>query len=118
MDIVDGAKALAIEHRAIVIVSGAIDVLTDGVSVVKNENGHPIMSKVTGMGCASTALLGAFASINPNALQASSHCVALVNICGEIAFKKSNGPGSFKPLFLDQLFNITVEEIRAHGNFS
>ena len=38
----DAARALALEHRTVVAVSGPVDHLTDGERVVRIHNGHPL----------------------------------------------------------------------------
>src|SRR6478672_7837604 len=55
----DAARALALEHHAVVAVSGPVDHLTDGERVVRVHNGHPWLTQVTGVGCALGALVAA-----------------------------------------------------------
>ena len=66
----DAARALALEHRTVVAVSGPVDHLTDGDRVVRVHNGHPWLTKVTGVGCALGALVAAFAAVVPDPLLA------------------------------------------------
>ncbi len=107
----DSAKNLARETGAIVVISGAEDFITDGEHVISIKNGSPMMPKVTGMGCTATALLGAFAAVNKNTLIAAAHGMAVMSICGEIAAKKSSGPGSLQMHFIDTLYNLTDKDI-------
>jgi hydroxyethylthiazole kinase len=46
----DSAKALACSTKAIVVISGETDYITDGTTVETVKNGNPMMAKVTGMG--------------------------------------------------------------------
>src|SRR4029077_820824 len=46
------ARDLATLHGTVVAVSGPVDHLTDGKRVVRVSNGHPLLTKVTGVGCA------------------------------------------------------------------
>lgn len=110
-DYLSQAKNLAIKNRCIVWMSGKTDVITDGQFVFLIHNGHPLMSRVTGMGCTATALTGAFAAVNQNLLLACAHSAVTMGIVGEIAARQANGPGSFKCLFIDALYNISLNEI-------
>lgn len=105
------AKNLAIKNRCIVWMSGKTDVITDGQSVFLIHNGHPLMGRVTGMGCTATALTGAFAAVNQKLLLACAHSAVTMSIAGEIAAKKASGPGSFKCAFLDALYEISLTAI-------
>lgn len=69
------------------------------------------MSKVTGMGCTATALIGAFQAVNSDATIAATHAMAVMGIAGEIAAEKSTGPGSVQVNFLDTLYNLKAEDI-------
>jgi hydroxyethylthiazole kinase len=70
-----------------------------------------MMPYVTGMGCAATALIGAFAAVNPSPFQAAAHAMALMGIAGEIAAEKAPGPGSFQVRFLDALYHIEKADL-------
>lgn len=107
----DSAKKLAAETGAAVVISGATDYITDGDAVESVSNGSPMMARVTGMGCTSTALAGAFAAVNPDMLEAAAHTMAVMGIAGEIAAAVSEGPGSLQMNFLDALYNLDDETI-------
>ncbi|MDR3623540.1 MAG: hydroxyethylthiazole kinase [Chlamydiales bacterium] len=114
MEHVQQAKLLASRKRCIVWMSGKSDIITDGESCIFVHNGHPLMEKVTGMGCGATAIAGAFLAINPNAFLGLVHAAILISISGEIAARRSNGPGSFIPLFMDTLYSISLAEIEEY----
>jgi hydroxyethylthiazole kinase len=59
------AGALARELGVPVAITGAVDFITDGARVVRVANGHPLMGRVTGTGCGATAVIGAFAGVDP-----------------------------------------------------
>lgn len=110
----DSAKILAKQTKAIVVVSGETDYITDGKNIEMVYNGNPLMAKVTGMGCTATAIVAAFAAINSNTIQAATHGMAIMGIAGEIAARKSSGNGSMQANFLDELFNLNREIIEQH----
>lgn len=111
---IDAAKRLAQETGAVVVISGPEDFITDGAEVLSTKNGSTMMARVTGMGCTATAVLGAFAGVNPNRMEAATHAMAVMGIAGEIAALKSGGPGTLQLHFLDTLYNLgedNIEEI-------
>ena len=86
-------------------ITGAVDVITDGGRVARIHNGHRLLSRVTGTGCMTTALVGACAGVAEDAFLAAVAGVASMGIAGEIAFELagSRGTGSFHMAILDAL---------------
>lgn len=105
----DAAKMLAKETGAVVVISGEDDYITDGERVHIVHNGSTLMPKVTGMGCTASAIIGAFAAVNPNALEAATAAMTVMGLSGELAAAKAEGPGSLQLHFLDCLYNLTHE---------
>lgn len=103
---IDAAKSIAYKNNCTVVVSGQTDICIKHDHQINIHNGHPIMAKVTGMGCTASALIGAFAAVNKDHFLASIHAMLVMGIVGEIAALKSNGPGSFLIHFCDVLYNI------------
>ncbi len=110
---VSAGQMLSKEYGSIICVSGAVDYIISSKQIIKIMNGHPLMSRVTGMGCIATALVGAFIGIEENILHAVSAAMAIMSIAGELAVSLSNGPGSLQVHFLDKLHNISREEFLA-----
>ncbi len=108
----DAARVLATRYGCVVTVSGATDIIVSSGHVVRVTNGHPMMPRVTGLGCTATALTGAFAAVNPSHLDAAAHAMAVMGIAGEIAAAESPGPGSFQVRFLDALYLLQEPDIR------
>jgi hydroxyethylthiazole kinase len=106
------AQALSRRCRNVVVVSGATDVIVEGEAVVRVGNGHPLMPRVTGLGCTATALVGAFAAVNPSPFRAAVHAMALMGIAGEMAAERSAGPGTLQMHFLDALYLVQESDIR------
>lgn len=107
-DALSAAKTLAQRTGAVVVISGQTDYITDGHEVRTVEGGHPIMTSVTGMGCTATALVGAFAAINPSPIEAATHAMAVMSLAGERAAAKCAGSGSMQIHFLDELYNLSI----------
>jgi hydroxyethylthiazole kinase len=111
-EVADEARALSRSAGCVVTVSGPVDLIVEGDSVIRVANGHPMMPKVTGLGCAASALTGAFAAVNPSPLQAAAHAMAVMGIAGEMAAERSAGPGSFQVNFLDALHCMQESDIK------
>lgn len=107
----ESAKSLALNTSSVVVISGETDYITDGKKVVAIENGSSMMPKVTGMGCTSTAIVGAFLGVSTNILEAASSAMAVIGISGEIASEISKGPGSLQMNFLDTIYNLEGSDI-------
>ena len=105
-DAVEAARKLAAETGAVVVISGATDYITDGYVVHTVEGGDEIMTAVTGMGCTSTALVGAFAAVVEDPLIAATAAMAVMSLAGERAAARSRGNGSMQVNFLDELYLI------------
>ena len=93
------------------VVSGASDFVTNGTFAARIDNGHPLMSRVTGLGCTASALIGAFAAVNPDPYHASIHAMAVMGIAGEIAAERAEGPAGLQVRFIDALYKLAAAEI-------
>lgn len=108
----DAAEALDAAHDlsratgALVVVSGAVDYVTDGARLAAVANGHHLMTRVTGVGCALSALMAACCSVEVDALAASSHALAILGLAGELAAGAAAGPASFRIGLIDGLYNL------------
>ncbi|SEA40445.1 hydroxyethylthiazole kinase [Desulfuromusa kysingii] len=108
------ALDLAKHYDNVVVVSGATDLITDGNNKAYIPHGHPMMAKVTGLGCTATAMVGTFSAINRDNFVAAAHAMALMGICGEIAVKKAQGPASLQLHLIDTFYTIDQENIAAY----
>jgi hydroxyethylthiazole kinase len=99
----DAVRAFAQRHGTVVALTGATDLVTDGTRTIRIGNGHPLMTRVTAMGCAATALVAAFAALESDALEAAAASLLVTGVAGEVAAERAKGPGTFQPAFLDAL---------------
>jgi hydroxyethylthiazole kinase len=105
---VDAARALARELGAVVCVSGADDHVVDASGRWATlSNGHPWMTRVTGVGCSASALVGAFAAVQPDAWRATVAAMACLGVVGEMAVERTQaaqaGVGRLQVELLDGL---------------
>ncbi len=110
-DALSAAQSLARSTGAVVVISGEVDYITDGTTTHTVEGGNPIMTSVTGMGCTSTALVGAFLAVESNALVAATSAMAVMSLAGERAAAYAKGNGSMQVAFLDELYNLTPDKL-------
>ena len=107
----EAAQILSTKFGGVVSISGRTDLIVEGSRTIRILNGHPLMSRVTGMGCTATALTAAFAAVNPSYFAAAANAMAVMGIAGEIAAEHCAGPASFEISFLDALYNIQESDI-------
>ncbi|MBN2905279.1 MAG: hydroxyethylthiazole kinase [Rhodobacteraceae bacterium] len=112
-----GARELARATGAVVAVTGPVDFVTDGTRAWHIANGHPIMPRVTALGCGLSGLVGAFVAGQP-AAEATVSALAYYGLAGEIAAGRATGPGSFQPAFLDALHGLTPAAVSAGARVS
>jgi len=96
----------ALDTLAIVALTGTVDRITDGAQFVSIENGHPLMARVTAMGCAASALVAAFLAIESDAFTATAAALLAFGVAGGIAGERASGPGSFPAALLDALYAL------------
>ncbi|WP_420490658.1 hydroxyethylthiazole kinase [Neobacillus drentensis] len=118
-NIIDLAITAAQKLNCLVVITGKEDVITDGKTTYLVNNGHPIMTKVTGMGCLLTSVIGAFAGVEKDLMTASVAALTYYGIAAEKAAAKTaeQGPGSFQIEFLNQLSLISSEDINLHASY-
>ncbi|MEH7305472.1 hydroxyethylthiazole kinase [Neobacillus drentensis] len=118
-DIVTLAIKAAQTWKCVVIITGKEDVVSNGETTYLVYNGHPIMTKVTGMGCLLTSVIGAFAGVEEDLILASVAALTYYEIAAEKAAGQTaeKGPGSFQIEFLNQLTLVSFEDIQLHASF-
>ena len=95
LEAVQAARSLARELGAVVCVSGADDHVVDASGRWATlSNGHPWMTRVTGVGCSASALVGAFAAVQPDAWRATLAAMAHLGVVGETAVERVQAVGA------------------------
>lgn len=112
---IEFAKNLSLQTKAVIVITGAIDLVVSEKKSYIIENGHPMMAKITGSGCMLAALIGAYAGSNPEyIMEAAAAAVIAEGICGEKAAKRTaeekRGTGSFSIYLIDEMSRLTGEE--------
>lgn len=109
------------ETGAVVAVTGAIDVVTDGKTTYCIRNGHPDMGKITGTGCQLSALTTAFLAANPDdQVEAVAAAVCAMGLCGEIAHARMSeldGNSSYRNYIIDAMYRLTPEALEQGAKY-
>jgi len=97
------AREAARRLGVVASVTGPVDHVSDGETVLAVANGHELLAMVTGTGCMSSALTGCFLAANPHALAAAAEALAAFGVAAEDAAVDARGPGSFHVHLYDAL---------------
>lgn len=108
---ISAARFLNSRFGSIVCISGETDIIVSDRQIIYVHNGSTLMTKVTGLGCSASAVIGAFIAGIENKVDAAVAAISLFCISGEIAAKQASGPGSLQMHLLDKLYTITFEEM-------
>ena len=92
-----------------VAATGETDYVSDGERTLAVSNGHPLMGRVVGSGCASTAAVGCFAAVSGGEAETVAHALAYFGRAGEVAAERAEGGGTFEPRFLDALDALATD---------
>lgn len=111
---VNFARELSKQTGAIIVITGAIDIVSDSNDTYVIKNGCKEMSRITGTGCMLSAILAGFISANlDDKLKASACCVATMGYSGELAKEKvvanDLGTSSMRTFIIDNLSKMDNE---------
>ena len=115
---VAAATSLAKKSGSVVAVTGPVDFVTDGSRSARIANGHALMGRVTGTGCAASAILGAFSAVDPDPYTAAVGGLVAFGVAGELAARTDPGPGSFQVLLLDALFALSAADLKERARIT
>lgn len=110
-------RTLARKTGSVIAISGVIDLVSDGETVVVLRNGCATMARITGSGCMLTSLVGAFCAACPeHPLDAVCSAMGVMGVCGELAEKRRlqnhTGNATFRTDLIDAVFNLTEQELK------
>jgi hydroxyethylthiazole kinase len=111
----EALKRYALDKLCTVALTGATDRITDGARMMAIENGDPLMSRVTALGCAGTALVTACLAVEADPWLATVAGLMGFGVAGECAAVRAGGPGSFAVELLDTLARLDRETLRTRA---
>lgn len=107
------ARLAARQFNAVVALTGPCDYISNGERLALVDNGHPLLSTITGSGCMATAVIAAFAAVTDDYLLAAAAGLAAFGLAAEKAGEISRGPGSFQVALFDFLYHLTGADLEA-----
>jgi hydroxyethylthiazole kinase len=105
------ASGLAKKRNCTVVITGVEDIVADGKRVVRVKNGHPMMTNIVGTGCMAASVIGTFAAVEKDLVEASVAGLVCYEVAAEIAAQEAKGPGSFKEKLFDAVFNLDADSV-------
>jgi hydroxyethylthiazole kinase len=115
----DLARTAAATLRVVASVTGQIDHVSDGETVLKVANGHELLAAVSGTGCMATAITGCFLAVKPDELlEAAAEALAAFGVAAEDAADRAGGPGTFHARLYDALAGLDPETLDARARIS
>ena len=114
-------KDFASKSGAIVAVTGAIDLVSDGKSCYVIRNGRPEMGRITGTGCQLSGMMTAFVVANPdNRLEAAAAAVCAMGLAGEIGWShmaEGDGNSTYRNRIIDAIYNMDGETLNGGARY-
>ncbi|KAF2677906.1 TMP-TENI-domain-containing protein [Lentithecium fluviatile CBS 122367] len=105
---------IALRERTIVLMTGAVDLISNGTHTLAIANGHPYLGMVTGSGCSLGTTISAYLAANKEGKFLAAVAGLLhYEIAAEDAAKREDvrGPGTFIPAFIDELYLRRVDVV-------
>ena len=120
----DSARRIAAQARelgAVVTVTGAVDLVTDGHTCYAVRNGRPEMGRVTGTGCQLSALLTAFLAVQPSKpLEAALQAVCAMGLAGELAWGRmapGDGNAAYRGRIIDAIYHLSGQALEKGARY-
>lgn len=107
------AEKVAKKLGCVTAITGATDIVSDGVRTILIENGTKLLSNVTGTGCMCTSLVGAFCGVADDTLIAAAGGILSMGIAGELAHESAGqiGTGSFHIAIINAISKLNTETL-------
>jgi hydroxyethylthiazole kinase len=100
------AADLAGQRDCTVVITGQEDIISDGKNSYLVRNGDPMMGRIVGTGCMAASVIGTFVAVEADTAYAAAAGLVCYEVAAELATATSQGPGTFKEMFYDALFNL------------
>jgi hydroxyethylthiazole kinase len=97
------AKAARDRFGVTVAVTGPTDVIVGLDRTLLVDNGDPLLGRITGSGCMSTAAIGIFNGVGSDPALQTALALATYGLAAERAAEGAPGPGTFRSRLLDEV---------------
>lgn len=106
--VIEPLKAYAGSVGTVLAVTGETDQVISKDEMAVVQGGHPLMARVSAMGCALSAAVAAWLGAGAPPAEAAKGALTAFAEAGAAAGASAAGPGSFAPLFLDALHALAA----------
>jgi len=95
-------------YCCITAVTGSTDIITDGHSIFRVNNGVPLMGSVVGTGCMSAPVIACFCAVSSDLCEATASALSLYGIAGESVLSSDPriSPSYFKNSLIDEMLHL------------
>lgn len=107
--------ACARKYGTVVVMTGPEDFISDGERTLVVKNGTPMLGRLSGTGCMTASVVGAFAAAGTSLVESCAAACAAFAYAGERAAAQARGPYSFRTALFDEMANLTEEDLGAHA---
>lgn len=119
--VISFARKFSEKTGAVIVITGAIDLVVDMQKAYIIKNGNAMMSKITGTGCMLSAMMSAYIGANnENVAEACAAAVCAMGICGERAFARlesCDGNVAYRNKIIDEIYNLDAQKLREGAKY-
>lgn len=111
-------NAAAQAAGCIVAATGVIDHISDGRTLCRIDNGHPLLAGITGTGCMTSSLVAAACAAMPVSIASVAAGVLFMGIAGEQAagrLRTGEGTGTFRIRLMDAVSCLEPSTLLERG---
>lgn len=119
--VISFAREFSKSTGAVIVITGATDLVVSPEKAYVIKNGNPMMSKITGTGCMLSAMMSAYIGANPdNIPEACAAAVCAMGLCGERAFDRlgeRDGNSTYRNMLIDEIYNLDAQTLRKGAKY-
>lgn len=115
------ARDLSQRLNAVIAITGKQDIIAQGERVLRINNGHSMLSQVTGTGCMATTLIGCFCGATDDWFTGAAAGIMTMGLAGELAqhsLQAGEGIGTFRMRLFDAVSTMTPPIFMEAGKVS
>lgn len=115
------AQELSQKLDTVIAITGKQDIIAQGDRIVRIDNGHPMLSMVTGTGCMATSLIGCFCGAIDDCFTGAAAGIMTMGLAGELAqnsLQPGEGIGTFRMRLFDAVWAMTPDVLITSGMIS
>ena len=120
-DMIAFAKSFSQKTKAVIAITGAIDLVPDSEKCYVIRNGRPEMSKITGTGCQLSGIATAYAIANPDdKTKAVAAAVCVMGFAGEIGYANlllGEGNSTLRNRIIDAICNMDADSLNKGAKY-